>query len=252
MAKTQEQWIEDFQSRFLQACCCDGAGFVRTNAPLGHPLFGVAIPCICQKDELAKQRATRLRRQSGITDRQLEQWNLEQFDPRLCKPRQGQSKADVVAKMCEVKKRCEAYAASPNNWLILSGDTGTGKTHLAYGIAIAQIRRGKAVYAALTADMLDMLRNSFKEETFEDWFATLRDVSLLVLDDLGAQKNTDWTEETLFRLLDYRHINRLPVVVTTNLRLEEGDLDARMRSRLLDGRNTALVLPCGDFRIRRA
>lgn len=247
MSRTTEQWIDDFSAR-ITTCCCDGVGFVRTNAPLGHPLFGKAIPCVCRRDAIAKQRAERLRRKSGISDAQLAQWGLDQFDPRLCKPRQGQSKADVVAKMREVKARCEAYAADPHGWIILSGDTGTGKTHLAYGIAIERIHRGAPVYAALVADMLDMLRATFQKDLFDEWFADLREMPLVVLDDLGAQRETDWAVETLFRLLDYRHANHLPMVVTTNARLEDGDLDARVRSRLIDARNIRLTLPCGDFR----
>jgi DNA replication protein DnaC len=55
---------------------------------------------------------------------------------------------------------------------------------------------------------------------------------LLVLDDFGTQSATAWALEKLFQILNYRYINRLPLVVTTNLAVEE--IEGRMRSRLLD------------------
>ena len=54
----------------------------------------------------------------------------------------------------------------------------------------------------------------------------------LILDDFGTQNATGWAQEKLFQILNYRYINKLPLVVTTNLALDE--IEARIRSRLAD------------------
>ena len=56
--------------------------------------------------------------------------------------------------------------------------------------------------------------------------------SLLVLDDFGTQNATGWAQEKLFQIVNYRYINKLSTVVTTNLALDE--IEARIRSRLAD------------------
>ncbi len=63
-------------------------------------------------------------------------------------------------------------------------------------------------------------------------FNEIRNASLLVLDDFGTQNATGWAQEKLFQILNYRYINKLPLVVTTNLSLDE--IEARIRSRLAD------------------
>jgi DNA replication protein DnaC len=83
-------------------------------------------------------------------------------------------------------------------------------------------------------DLLDMLRFSYDSEdtTFEERFTEIRNASLLVLDDFGTQNATGWAQEKLFQIINYRYINKLPLVLTTNLSIDE--IDARVRSRLAD------------------
>ncbi|MBM3121729.1 MAG: ATP-binding protein, partial [Chloroflexi bacterium] len=62
----------------------------------------------------------------------------------------------------------------------------------------------------------------------------MRQARLLVLDDLGTQASTPWAVEKLYQLLNHRYNATLPTVITTNLSLD--DLDARLRSRIIDTR----------------
>jgi DNA replication protein DnaC len=83
-------------------------------------------------------------------------------------------------------------------------------------------------------DLLDALRFAYQdqENTFEDRFEDIRTASLLILDDFGTQNATSWAQEKLFQILNYRYINHLPLVVTTNLAITE--IEGRIRSRLED------------------
>ena len=82
--------------------------------------------------------------------------------------------------------------------------------------------------------MLDTLRFAYNDEdtTFEQRFDEIRNAKLLVLDDFGTQNATGWAQEKLFQIVNYRYINKLSTVVTTNLALDE--IEARIRSRLAD------------------
>jgi DNA replication protein DnaC len=98
-------------------------------------------------------------------------------------------------------------------------------------------------------DLLDMLRFSYDSEdtTFEERFNEIRNASLLVLDDFGTQNATAWAQEKLFQIINYRYINKLPLVVTTNLSLDE--IDARIRSRVTDPQLVSIVrINAPDYR----
>ena len=87
--------------------------------------------------------------------------------------------------------------------------------------------------------------------------AMLKEVELLVLDDLGAQRDTGWALDTLYQVINFRYVQHLPLVVTTNMDLNKAGLDERLVSRLVDGAQAEsgfsrrLMMPCADFRVTR-
>lgn len=246
--------MERYTRKCEPICACKGVGFYSLNVPVGHRWFGAAMPCICKLDNEAAERAQRLRRQSGIEDAEMRQWSFQTFDPRLSTVPVGQKEFVVRKAMAGVKQQCEQYAENPSGWLILYGPTGAGKTHLAYAIAGKQLDEGKPVYACSVPTMLQMWRNGFAHGDFERRFEHTRDVRLLVLDDLGVQRNTDWTMEQLYELVNWRYVKKLPMVVTTNVPLEDSGLDKRLVSRMLEGTEVPggfshlVRLPCADVR----
>ncbi len=126
------------------------------------------------------------------------------------------------------------FSQSLDGWLLLQGGYGCGKTHLAAAIANFAVSLGIPTLFITVPDLLDNLRFSYQnpEATFEERFEEIRRAPLLILDDFGTQNATGWAQEKLFQILNYRYINRLPLVVTTNLSLEE--IEGRIRSRLED------------------
>ena len=122
--------------------------------------------------------------------------------------------------------------------VVLRGKHGTGKTHLAIGVMFAAYRfhRLRSRFWPVV-NLLDRYKATFDEdratETADSIDAEMRRTPLLVLDDLGANKSSEWAEERLFRLIDERYREQLPLVVTTNLTPRE--LPARVASRLGSG-----------------
>lgn len=120
--------------------------------------------------------------------------------------------------------------------LAILGATGRGKTYQAFG-ALARVAASGAppvAWVAETApDLYARLRPSSGLDT-EAEFARVAGAPLLLLDDLGAAKGTEWTEEVTFRLINRRYAHCLPTVITSNLPPEQlrPILGDRVSSRL--------------------
>jgi len=138
--------------------------------------------------------------------------------------------------------------------LALLGTTGTGKTYQAYGALAAIGNSGRSPIgwvARSVPDLFARLRPSSGINTDTEYEA-VANAKLLLLDDLGAANQTDWTEEITFRLIDRRYVNCLPTIITTNLPLPKlrGMLGDRVSSRLRQ--MCAMVTIEGDDRRRAA
>ncbi len=149
----------------------------------------------------------------------------------------------------EAQRRAQAFvSAFPviERGLLLRGRHGVGKTHLAVAILKTVIQqKGARGYFYETRELLKLVRESFGQgDTTEmDVLRPVLDADLLVLDDLGAEKTSEWVQETLGLVVNTRYSERRPTIFTTNLgngtalddlqsiRVQLGE---RTRSRLLE------------------
>jgi DNA replication protein DnaC len=207
---------------------CRGARFVRMNVPAEHPDFGQAVPCRCTRDESADRRAERLMAYANIGP--LARLSFGNLIERGRSP---------VPREQEQYRRCvddaRAFADAPEGWLLLSGASGCGKTHIAAAIVNRILERGDPALFVVVPDLLDHLRSAYQpgaEIGYDELFERVRNAPVLVLDDLGTQAPTPWAQEKLFQLINHRFNMRLPTVVTTNLLPEQ--IDERLRTRLTD------------------
>ena len=221
------------------------------------PLFGAAIPCICQRDANERVIAERLLRKSGIKKEELDRWDFSGFIPEHCIPLASDDPKETLEKMRRVKSVCERYAIKPKCWLILQGQRGAGKSHLAYAIAQKALSNGISVFCHSVPELLDMLRAGYNDGSYDVMLDDLMNVELLVLDDLGAQATTDWTSEKLYEIVNARSRRLLPMVITTNYNLDDDvcGIDPRILSRLRDGSKAGveglvhiLRMPVADYR----
>jgi len=204
---------------------------VRYDVPLGDPRFGRLEPCICRAAEIAEAARSRLFEMSRL-DR-LSHLTFENFEAKGNKKARFMTPQDVHS-LQTAKEMAENFARHPQGWLLLEGGYGCGKTHLAAAIANHAVANGIPTLFITVPDLLDTLRFAFNdpETTFEARFEEVRNADLLVLDDFGTQNATAWAQEKLFQIINYRYINKLPTVITTNLMLDE--IESRIRSRLQD------------------
>ena len=205
---------------------CKGRGFLVYDVPAGDPNFNRVVPCRCTEARLAAEHARGVRSVSNLGA--LERMTFDDFLP------DGVGMPEAIRRgLREAYELCLAYARDPHGWLVLLGGYGAGKTHLAAAIANQRVKLGYPVLFVVVPDLLDYLRATFSPSSdtgLDERMETIREIPLLILDDLGAHNSTPWAQEKLFQIMNHRYNNRLPTVITTNQRLEE--LDPRIASRL--------------------
>jgi len=179
----------------------------------------------------------------------LKSMTFETFDPkRINLPpdqRQNLERAFRIAR---------GFAETPDGWLILQGEYGCGKTHLAASIANYRLRDGHPVSFVIVPDFLDHLRSTFAPDskvTYDELFERVKNTPLLILDDYGEHSTTPWAQEKLYQLINHRYNARLPMVVTMCCGLDE--IETRVGSRLADPRiSLVYAIMAPDYRADRA
>ena len=123
--------------------------------------------------------------------------------------------------------------------LYLWGPVGTGKTGLAIAALKARMHRGTPALYTTLPDLLDRIRQTYDGGTGSTatLLHDLGDIDVLVLDDLGAERPTDWVVEKLFQVLDHRMRAERETLFTSNLTLDQltGRLGERVVERIRQG-----------------
>lgn len=103
----------------------------------------------------------------------------------------------------------------------LYGSKGTGKTMLSCVITNEIARRGKAVVFSSVPDLMADIRASFKSGNTEDVINSIKNAPILILDDLGAERATEWVGEQIFAIINARYASRKKTVITSNFSPDE-------------------------------
>ena len=207
---------------------CGGVGYIRQDLPLGHPDFGKMQICVCRTGQLKKLARDGLYKMSNLES--LSHLTFDNFESRG-QIGLGPAQAALLERAFNHARQ---FARTLDGWLVLQGPYGCGKTHLAAAVANFVVDIGVPTLFLTVPDLLDSLRFSYNDpaSTFEERFEEIRCSQLLVMDDFGTENATSWAQEKLFQILNYRYINNLPLLITTNLSLNQ--LEGRISSRLQD------------------
>lgn len=190
------------------ACkACRGAGYVRRDVPVDHPDFGRALPCgAC--GIIARQRHERL---LGTLPEHFRDVSIETY------PAQASGQRRLI--------ECLRGWLQTDRWLYLYGSPGRGKTSLAAAALKHFDSLGQSCAFAVASDLLGRLRHSYGDDgqgpSETDLLESLARVDVLVLDDVGTGKCSEWVAEKLFQIIGHRYDEHRRTVVTSNLSLEE-------------------------------
>jgi DNA replication protein DnaC len=218
-----------------QASCphgvCDGSGWI-----LGPD--DLARPCQCREQKLARKRTT------GVSTAIPRRYQGVSFDrPPLSDLARAPGTAPVARAVRSFAEEIDAQL-DEGKGLWLWGDVGTGKTSMAMAVSKAAVEAGRTVAIYSLPRLLARIRRTYDsaegEDSYLEFFDRLASVDLLHLDDLGAEKRSDWVLEQLYAIVDERYQSQRSVVVTTNLPLHE--LEEQVGPRTV----SRLVEICGD------
>ncbi|TEU17888.1 MAG: AAA family ATPase [Dehalococcoidia bacterium] len=207
---------------------CKGAGFVHPALDSGQVDFSRVVPCKCSEGELRKKKTKYLEKYSNLG-------SLSQLTFGNLSPEGKAANAISQEHFAQVYQAAKAFADNPQGWLVFLGPSGSGKTHLACAIANHRLSLGEPVFYIGAADLLDHLRSAFSptsDTTYDELFERVKNVPLLVLDDLTMGSATTWAKEKLEQLLHHRFNARLATVIITDIPLER--IDERLRGHLAD------------------
>jgi DNA replication protein DnaC len=193
-------------------------------------------------------RGTQYRQVGGMTRTRLEEMKFNNFNvqPAGLQP-------EELSSLEAAFRISRAYAEDPQGWLVLQGDNGCGKTHLAAAVANQHLRDGGSVFFAVVPELLDHLRRAYaprREAESDDLFDHVREADLVILDELGPHSTSPWAREKLDQVVGYRTAAGLPTVVTTDQSLDAiQEAHPRIFARIADSRSALVSILAPHYRL---
>ena len=198
----------------------------------------------CGKFNVQRQqkRTEKLLGQSGIGER----FRSRTFDTFRVSTK-TQSAFDICRAFCKILQENPKAKG-----IMLVGSYGCGKTHLAAAILQEVAEAGIAGLFVVVTELLAKIRATFdsRDGSAEEIIERAKNTPLLILDDIGAEKASEWTQEQLYRIVNFRYEHLLPTVITTNCdgaQLEMA-LGRRIVSRLIE-MTTPVKVQAADYRM---
>jgi DNA replication protein DnaC len=176
-------------------------------------------------------RVATLRERSGLSKR-MKGYALDNFNHGISKSTE-KAFAKVMDYIMNWQENREAGLG-----LYFCGDVGTGKTHLAVAVMNELMTRKRVPSLFVTVpEFLDNLREAYMipGRDLDEWMDTVKNADLLVLDDLGSERPTEWVRERLFVIVNHRYREALPTLFTSNIGPKDlaSQLGERTASRII-------------------
>jgi DNA replication protein DnaC len=176
-------------------------------------------------------RVATLRERSGLSKR-MKGYALDNFDHEVSKSTQ-RALAKVMDYIMNWSENQET-----GRGLYFCGDVGTGKTHLAVAVMNELITRKRVPSLFVTVpELLDNLRGAYNDpgRNLDEWMDAVKNADLLLLDDLGSERPTEWVQERVFVIVNHRYREALPTIFTSNIGPKDlaAQLGERTASRII-------------------
>jgi len=220
----------------VPVCIYCGKPFIEQKLPeylLHLPTIGEKLryvpQCDCYREALQKEETERKgKEEKELLLKQIEElYSRSRLTPRFRRrtlesffPRSEKQK-EALALLLEYVNSFNDAREKELNGFYLYGAPGRGKTHLAAGVANELLKQGVPCVYVKTGELLSAIREKFRDGDKEEVITPLKEVDLLILDDLGAEEEQSWFTADVFRILDWRLEMLLPVIITSNLTVDE-------------------------------
>lgn len=175
------------------------------------------VRCICdcrqkelQAEEERKKHEERQRQRSiCFSETNMANWTFKNDDGK--NPKLSEAMKNYVNNFTDFKKEGKG--------LLLFGTVGTGKTYLAACIANCLIDKDYRVLMTNFARLTNQIQGMFDGK--QEFIDSFNRYSLLIIDDLGAERKSEFMQEMVFNIIDSRYRSGLPFIITTNLTMDE-------------------------------
>jgi DNA replication protein DnaC len=189
---------------------CNGTGWISSD----RDGLAVAERCSCVEEERVENLAERAQIPANFANASFDTFVLPK---REANPTAHRGLADV---MLAVSAYARNYPNNPKPGLLFAGAPGTGKTHLAVAVLRLLLARGHEGIFFDYQNLLERIRSGYNETlgtSNREAYGTALETEILLLDDLGAHRVTDWVEDTVTAIVTHRYNQRKPLIATTNL-----------------------------------
>jgi DNA replication protein DnaC len=171
-----------------------------------------AEPCVCA----AASRGRSIKEASGIPPN-YENATLDNFQIPQDNPT---ARLGLGTVLMQVKSFVREFPTGDKPGLLLVGETGTGKTHLAVAALKALLDKGHEGIFFDYQNLLDRIRSGYDRSSGtsdQEAYRSALETDILLLDDLGSHRVTDWVEDIVTSIITYRCNHRKPLIATTNV-----------------------------------
>ena len=175
--------------------------------------------CRCEEQKIKEEEERLLRREKLIRIEQMKAHGLQ--DPSLREYTFAHDSGDnpLMSKARKYVQKWDEFKAEDIG-LLLFGNVGTGKSFFAGCIANALLDQGISVLMTSFPKILNTLGTLYSDER-NTYISSLNEYDLLIIDDLGSERETDYALEQIYSVIDARYRSRKPLIITTNLSLQE-------------------------------
>lgn len=207
--KDSQTKIEQGQKENLYKCTkCRDTGYIITPQEHSQPLM---TPCKCIEADKVKK----LWRNSGINTDDLEK-SFKNFETW------NKKSTEMKDTATNYFLRFEKIKANRINSILLCGNPGSGKTHIALALANNLLKKDiKVVYMPYRDVVTSLKQNMIDEEYYKKTLSKYQTADVLLLDDLYKGKVNESDINIMFELINYRYLNHLPIVVSTEFTVEK-------------------------------
>ena len=218
---------------------CHGLGWLKLDVPVTDRRFGKFQPCTCND---GRQNI------AAIAERRAARWGIE---PNRRQTFETFRVTGLHASVHTALKAAQGFAGNPQRCLVLWGEYGCGKTHLSMAVVNTLLSNGVSTLAFTAPDLLDMLRSGYGDNSYDQLMRAARTVPVLIIDDLGRERGTEWADEKLYQIINVRYHDQRPLLISSNLNPAEL-ADRRIADRLCDERwSLRINITGGSYRRRK-